>query len=366
MKNVVLIVLAVTVVALGALSLHQARELRQIRNQRDVASAESQTSEKQTQDTAAAEEKAALAEAQAKSLQETLTQSSAEAARQSQQVVALKGQLEAERTNSPEAGMARLLSSPEMRKTMQQQRQVFLDPMLDRTYGALFDQLHLNAEQAGALKELLKQREIAESEKDMSMLEPNMDLSKRRDVAEEIKKEKEGYNDQIRQFLGDEGYKEFEAYDKTAGDRNTVNQFASQMEGEGTDLNAAQREQLIQTLYDERGRFNWSIDIGQVNSGTADYSQLTDEQLNQYANEREQFNALILERARQFLTPEQLPSLEKTKFQPRIHIDKQDEKRDTNLHDLARTRRTELTEGNKANKGGGTWQEDGKRMGASE
>jgi hypothetical protein len=84
------------------------------------------------------------------------------------------------------------------------------------------------------------------------------------------------------------------------------------MEGGGTELNAVQREQLIQALDEERGRFKWSIDIVQLNSGTIDYSQLTDERLDQYANDREQFNAVILDRARQFLTPEQLASLEKS------------------------------------------------------
>jgi hypothetical protein len=39
---------------------------------------------------------------------------------------------------------------------------------------------------------------------------------------------------------------------------------------------------------------------------------LTDDRLNQYAKDRDQFNAVILDRARQFLTPEQLASLEKS------------------------------------------------------
>jgi hypothetical protein len=227
-------------------------------------------------------------------------------------MAALKGLLEAERTNSPEAAMVRLLSSPEMRKMMQHQQEVFLDPMIDRAYGSIFQQLGLNADQIARLKELLKQRMKAGAEKDMSMLDPNMDVSKRKELADEIKKEKGDYDELIRQLLGDEAYEEFHAYDKTIGDRNTVEQIAGQMEGGGTELNAVQREQLIQALDEERGRFKWSIDIVQLNSGTIDYSQLTDERLDQYANDREQFNAVILDRARQFLTPEQLASLEKS------------------------------------------------------
>jgi hypothetical protein len=311
MKNILLIASVAGVVVLGAFSVYQARELRQTRNERDIAASELKAAEKRTQDKAAAE-KAALAERKARILQETLTQSSAEAAHLFEQVAALKESIEAERTNSPEAGMARVLSSPEMQKMMRHQLEVSLDPMIDRMYGAVFEKLHLNADQAAGLKDLLKKRMMAEEEKSMSMLGPDMDVSKRKDVAEEIKKEKEGYDDQIRQFLGDDGYKGFQAYDKTIGDRNTVDLFASQWEGSGTELNAAQREQLIQTLDDERGRFKWAIDIGQVNSGTADYSQLTDDRLNQYAKDRDQFNAVILDRARQFLTPEQLASLEKS------------------------------------------------------
>jgi hypothetical protein len=82
-----------------------------------------------------------------------------------------------------------------------------------------------------------------------------------------------------------------------------------------------QREQLIQALYEERGRFKWSIDIGELYLGTADYSRLTDERLNQYAKDREQFNAVILDCMRQSLTPEQLASLEKgLAIQRQMHL----------------------------------------------
>jgi hypothetical protein len=299
------------VVALGAFSVYQARELRQARNERDIAVTKFEAAEKRAQEEPAAE-KAAFAERKAKILQEILTQSSADSSHLFEQVVALKESIEAERTNSPEAGMARVLSSPEMRKAMRHQMEVFLDPMIDRTYGAVFEKLHLNADQVAGLKDLLKRREMAEGEKKVSMFDPDMDVSKRKELAEQIKKEKEGYDDQIRQFLGNDGYWEFQAYDKTSGDRDTVDQMASQWEGSGTELNAAQREQLVQTLDDERGRFTWSIDIGELYSGTVDYSELTDERLNQYAKDREQFNAVILDRARQFLTPEQLASLAKS------------------------------------------------------
>jgi hypothetical protein len=312
MKKSVVIALVTFVVALVAFSVYQAHELRKARNERDFAATEVKTDATDTQDTEAAEEKAALAEMKVRILQDTLTQSSAETAQQSEQMAALKGLLEAERTNSPEAAMVRLLSSPEMRKMMQHQQEVFLDPMIDRAYGSIFQQLGLNADQIARLKELLKQRMKAGAEKDMSMLDPNMDVSKRKELADEIKKEKGDYDELIRQLLGDEAYEEFHAYDKTIGDRNTVEQIAGQMEGGGTELNAVQREQLIQALDEERGRFKWSIDIVQLNSGTIDYSQLTDERLDQYANDREQFNAVILDRARQFLTPEQLASLEKS------------------------------------------------------
>jgi hypothetical protein len=312
MKKSVVIALVTFVVALVAFSVYQAHELRKARNERDFAATEVKTDATDTQDTEAAEEKAALAEMKVRILQDTLTQSSTETAQQSEQMAALKGLLEAERTNSPEAAMVRLLSSPEMRKMMQHQQEVFLDPMIDRAYGSIFQQLGLNADQIARLKELLKQRMKAGAEKDMSMLDPNMDVSKRKELADEIKKEKGDYDELIRQLLGDEAYEEFHAYDKTIGDRNTVEQIAGQMEGGGTELNAVQREQLIQALDEERGRFKWSIDIVQLNSGTIDYSQLTDERLDQYANDREQFNAVILDRARQFLTPEQLASLEKS------------------------------------------------------
>jgi len=54
---------------------------------------------------------------------------------------------------------------------------------------------------------------------------------------------------------------------------------------------------------------------------TADYSQLTEDRLNRYAKDREQFNAVILDRARQFLTPEQLASLEKAlAIQAQMHV----------------------------------------------
>jgi len=77
-------------------------------------------------------------------------------------------------------------------------------------------------------------------------------------------------------------------------------------------LNAGQQEQLIQALSEARNSFNWTSGLNQQNpAANGDIaSLLTEENINKFVQEREQFDQQFLARAQQILTPEQFTAFQ--------------------------------------------------------
>jgi len=55
-----------------------------------------------------------------------------------------------------------------------------------------------------------------------------------------MKSATDDYDAQIKQFLGDDNYQMFQAYEKTTPDRMTVSQFSDQLSGSATPLTTDQ------------------------------------------------------------------------------------------------------------------------------
>jgi hypothetical protein len=75
---------------------------------------------------------------------------------------------------------------------------------------------------------------------------------------------------------------------------------------DGTELNSAQSEQLVQAMADEPQQFKFTVDLsnpGQFGGATA--TMVSDANVNQYLAEMEQLNQLYLARAQTILTPDQ-------------------------------------------------------------
>jgi hypothetical protein len=262
---------------------------------------------------AEADEKIALAEQKAKLLQKTLSETSAEAAKQSEQVNQLQQSLANAKTNEAGNGLAGLFKDPEMKKMIKEQQKTFMGPMIDKNYASLFQQLNLTPEQTAYVKDLLQKKMLVAADMGMSMLDGSTDASKRAEMGKQIKSETDAYDEQIKQFLGDENYKSFQSYEKTIPDRMTVGQFRDQLAGSGTALDAGQEQQLVQAMNEQRTNFKWTTDYSnQQNAQNADFAAMFNEdRLATYAQEKAQFDQQFLQRAQQILNPDQLAAFEK-------------------------------------------------------
>ena len=306
MKNVAILLLAVTVVALGAWCITQQNKIGTQSAQLTQAEAQLSAIKSELQKQNDAIEHAKFAAANEQILQQALIQTEAGAAAQSKKAEQLQKSLAAAKTNNPMQGLAAMFKDPKMRDMMKAQQKAVLGPMLDKQYAALIQQLNLSSDQAAALKDLLEKRTLVNSDTGISMLDSSMDASQRADLAKQMKSQIDDYNNQIKQLLGDANYQTFQSYENTLPDRTTVSQFNDQLGGTVAALTQDQQQQLLQAMGDVRDNFQWTAALHNAKQANGDYTSLfTEDNINQLMQQQEQFNQQIFTRAQQILTPEQ-------------------------------------------------------------
>jgi len=310
MKNSAKIIWFLILIALGAFAIFQQEKIS--RTQAQLTSVQTQLANVQNQlkEKSEADEKIAFAERKAKILQNVLTETSAYATKQSEQVTQLQSSLAAAKTNSANP-FAALFKDPKMRAMIKAQQQAVLGPMIEKQYTALFQQLNLTPEQAATLKDLLQKKMSVSTDIGMSMLDNSLDASQRADLTRQIKSQTDDYNDQIQQLLGADDYQTFQDYEKTAPDRMMVSQFNDQL-GSSAALSSDQQQQLIQAMQDTSANFKWTTDLNNPNNvANGDFaSMFTPDKIDQFAQQKEQFDQQILTKAQQILTPDQINQLQ--------------------------------------------------------
>lgn len=301
MKNIAIALLLAVSIALGALTIHQKNQLAQMQTQ--LASVQNQLKKKSE-----ADEKTMFAESRAKMLQNALTETAAAAGEQSKQVAQLQKSLVATKTNgaNPFGEMSKMFKDPKMKEMIKSSQKMFMGPMIDKQYAALFQQLNMTPEQAATLKDLLQKKMLAGADAGMSMMDGSLDAAQRADLTKQMKSETDDYDAQLKQFLGDDNYPAFQAYEKTVPDRMTVSQFSDQLAGGASPLSNDQQQQLAVAMNDARTSFKWTTDYNNKNPSSGDYaSMFSEDKINQFTSEKEQFDQQFLTRAQQILTPEQ-------------------------------------------------------------
>ncbi len=308
MKNLVIVLLVVTTAVFGGWFFSQQKKTGQAESK--VLELEAQLKKRQDADAKVVAKK----EKQVKELRGRLNDTTAVAVEKSSQVSQLEQALTAAKTNSPVNGLAAMFKSPEMREMIKTQQKAVIGPMIDKTYSPVFQQLNLNAEQSTHLKGLLEKKMLGGSEAGLAMLDSDLDPAKRTELMKKIKDDGEAVNAEIKQFLGEQNYQQFEAYEKVLPERMQVGAFKDQMAGAGNPLAPTQEAQLIQALSEERQNFKFTTDYNdqsmKFGGNVAEF--FTEERLNQFATEKAQLDQRSLVRAQQILTPEQYEAFDKS------------------------------------------------------
>ncbi|MEI8292052.1 MAG: hypothetical protein WCH99_21490 [Verrucomicrobiota bacterium] len=307
MKNIAIVLLLAVSIALGALTLRQRNQLSETRTQLVAV-------ETRLQAQAATIESAKAAANRAKMLEAALKESAAAAGEQSKQqtkeVTQLQTKLAAAKTNAPANGLSALstmFKDPKMKEMIKTQQKAVMGPMIEKQYAGLFRQLNLTPEDSASMKDLLMKKTLAGADAGMSLLDGSMGTAQRAELAKQMKAETDAYNAQIKDFLGADNYSAFQNYEKTVPDRMAVSQFNDQLGGGPNPLSADQQEQLTRAMNVARTSYKWTTDYSNKTPGDGDYAALfSEDKINQYAQEKEQFDQQFLAKAQQILTPDQI------------------------------------------------------------
>ena len=306
MKNTIIAILAIASLTFGGLWMRQ--------NQKSL---ESQTAIAELHDNIAVlEDQLHEQQNMTSSLQNRLhnTQATAiakhEQASQLQQ--SLTNRLEAEAKAKAENPLAEMFKSQESRDLIKTQQKAVLGPMIEKNYAPLFSALQLAPEHSAMLKDLILKKTMTDAEAGMSLMAGDVEATKRTETLDQAKKQKDALNEEIKQFLGDENYAQFEAYEKTQPERMAINMFKDQ-QGSGSEaLNAEQEAQLVQVLSQERQNFKFTTDFTDQSKFNGDFdSYFTDEKIQQFQTESEQLHEKYEDQARQILSPLQFEQFKK-------------------------------------------------------
>ena len=311
MKDICIGILLVTTVVFGGLSMFEQRK----EHKAEVTIAHL------NQDVATLQNEVSQEKEHAANFREQLDEATANAEAKSAELAQLKSA--AMKTTDPEKGpkeskpsssetkagnsFGDMLQKPEMREMVKAQQKLVLSGMVDKNYAQLFANLGLSPEQSATLKDLVLKKMLVDAGMGVSLLGSDQDATKRADLLQQAKTEKDGINEQIKQFLGDDGYSQFQTYEKSQPERMGVNMFKDQLASGPSPLQPDQESQLIQALGEERQNFKFTTDFSDQSRLTSDFaSTFTEEKIDQWKQEREQLDERYLLRAQSILSPDQV------------------------------------------------------------
>ncbi len=205
--------------------------------------------------------------------------------------------------------LARILSAfedPELRMDMIERQM----GRLDRNYAEFFKQLNLPPEELDALKTLMAERLVLRSE--AGVRSQTVEGEDREAMREEYRDQMALLSDDITALLGEEDAAALEKYTNTLEYRGEIESFERSLSYTDTPLTERQSEALIDVFANVDQNFEYSVDIRQNNGrgrGGNNDTQITSEMVETYYQEREIYDAMLLEQAANVLNDAQLASL---------------------------------------------------------
>jgi hypothetical protein len=138
-----------------------------------------------------------------------------------------------------------MMDRPEVQRLMAIQQK----SALDSRYAALFRNLSLTPDQLERFKELLVEKQTAASDVRSAAREQGMNGREDREALSKMVADTQAEIDEnIRAALGENGFAQYENFEKTLPQRNLVNQLERRLSYSGTPLTNQQSEQMVAIL----------------------------------------------------------------------------------------------------------------------
>lgn len=309
MKKIILTALLAIAVALGFLYRQQARETAARETEAVTAKRELAEAEAQRQDQRNQSEQARLSAANAQLAEKVARMARLEPA-PATNPPSQDASANATKTKHP---MAEMLRDPDMKEVFRKQaRESVARGVKELVSSNLVQQLGLTKEQTVELKKLLTQKGTLGFDFMMPVMTGELDEAGLAELGRKTKADMAALSDELKALLGDEGYKTFEAHEKTQPDRDRMEKFAGRLKEAGQALSPDQRDQLLAAMVEERNNFKFAVDYNDTSQ--IDYEHFHDfyaeDKMNIYFQEMEQLNDRILQRAQAILPAEQAAELQ--------------------------------------------------------
>ena len=183
------------------------------------------------------------------------------------------------------AGFMAMMEKPEIQKLLAQQQR----GALDSRYAALFKNLNLTPEQLAKFKDLLVEKQTAIADVMAAARAQGIDPRTNRDEFRQLISDTQAEIDaNIKSTLGDAGFAQYQNYQRTLPQRNTVSQLEQSLSYTSTPLTSAQSDQMIQILANNSGssggsatRDNIRANFGVAFAGGGPSSPITDAAITQ-------------------------------------------------------------------------------------
>jgi hypothetical protein len=323
MQKALIGVWAAATVALGVACAVQWKQLRASKEHawqvEEALRAASQAREEQSVRAKELEQKSQRLEQQVEEFVKLATTLRASEAHQASNAIAMAEQLQAVRQNAtdgqkssePSAGkgapfgkgmgemLSKMMKDPDMREMMRGQQKAAINMM----YSGLFKELNLSAEDKEKLTAILTESQIKQMENAQALLGQDTSSSSE-DSAKSFEEAKKQTEDEIRALLGEERFAHYQDYQKNLSERMQLNQLKNQLEAQNLPLQEQQTAQLLQAMSEEKSRIPPVIPTD--NSPVPKRELFTSENLDRQLQWMDDYNRRVLERAGQFLSPEQL------------------------------------------------------------
>ena len=218
-------------------------------------------------------------------------------------------------------GMAKIFQSEEGKKMMRAQTTM----VVKMQYADLAKRLKLSPQETDQLMGLLADRQNALTGDAMGVFsDAPPDESKLKQLSEKAEASRKEYDAKLKATLGDEPFKQFQAYEKTIGERMMMTQFEPQFASAGAPLEPAQKDQLIEIMTAERLKSPPSVfDAGasQKDPGAA-FNALKDEAaVDRWLQQEQDYQRRVLQSATKALNPDQINALQQA-FQQTTEMQK--------------------------------------------
>ncbi len=199
--------------------------------------------------------------------------------------------------------LSNMMQDPDTKKFIRDQQRL----MMDQMYAPLTKQLNLNPTEAAQFKDLLADNAMKATETATSLF--GSSATNRAELAKSMADSQKQFDEQLKSLLGEDRFAIYKDYQETVGDRAQLNMFKQQFSTTDYPINDVQTEQLLALIKEERRNVMTSAGLSLPGSGqnfdNID-AMLAPGQAEKMLQGQETVNQRVFERARMFLSPDQL------------------------------------------------------------